>query len=118
MQSLDALEVQVLDQVVYRFGRLQDALATRLLPATLHLLAEWQESEPFLDKLHRAEKLTIIPSAEEWAVFREVRNQISHEYPDQSEKVLQNLQYLVSLTPGLLALHQHMTDFIHRRFST
>jgi hypothetical protein len=51
--------------LVFGFGRLQDAIGTRLLPAMLQLTQEWRDNEPFIDKLNRAEKLGMLPSAEQ-----------------------------------------------------
>ena len=49
-------QVRTLDQPIFRFGKLQDAIGMRLLPVTLQLVQEWRDNEPFLDKLNRAEK--------------------------------------------------------------
>jgi hypothetical protein len=78
-------QVRTLDQLLFRFGKLQDAIGMRLLPALLRLVQEWRDDEPFLDKLNRAEKLGMLPSAEQWQWLREMRNQTAHEYPDQPE---------------------------------
>lgn len=94
-------EVRTLDQLVYRFGRLQDTMGTRLLPALMALMQEWREDAPFIDQLHRAEKLGLLPSAEQWMLLRELRNQTAHEYPDQPEKVLQGLRHLHCSVPEL-----------------
>jgi len=51
LQSLDAETVQDLDQFVLRFGKLQDAIGMRLLPAVLSSLQEPYERRPMLDKL-------------------------------------------------------------------
>jgi hypothetical protein len=87
--------------LVFRFGRLQDAIGTRLLPAMLQLTQEWRDNEPFIDKLNRAEKLGMLPSAEQWQLLRELRNQSAHEYPAQPELVLLNLSRLVAHVPML-----------------
>lgn len=108
-------EVRVLDQLVYRFGRLQDALGVRLLPALLQRVQEWRDHEPFLDKLNRAEKLGMLPSVEQWQRLRELRNQTAHEYPDQPEVVLANLRRLVEQVPVLEQAHQVLADYARRR---
>jgi hypothetical protein len=94
-------EVRTLDQLVFRFGRLQDAIGTRLLPAMLQLTQEWRDNEPFIDKLNRAEKLGMLPSAEQWQLLRELRNPSAYEYPAQPELVLLNLSRLVAHVPML-----------------
>ena len=94
-------QVRVCDQLVFRFGRLQDAMGTRLLPALMQLTQEWQETEAFIDKLNRAEKLGMIPAAEQWQKLRELRNQSAHEYPGQPELLIANLRRLVESVPLL-----------------
>lgn len=104
-------QVRTLDQLIFRFGKLQDAIGTRLLPAILQLVQEWHDNEPFLDKLNRAEKLGILPSVEQWQLLRELRNQTAHEYPDQPELVRANLRRLISSVPVLVAAHKQLVDW-------
>jgi hypothetical protein len=101
-------QIRVTDQVVFRFGRLQDAIGTRLLPAMLQLMQEWQDEAPFIDKLNRAEKLGLIPSALQWQELREIRNQTAHEYPAQPELVVANLRNLIQQVPALEAAHDQL----------
>ena len=102
-------QVRTLDQLLFRFGRLQDAIGTRLLPATLQFLQEWRDNEPFLDKLNRAEKLGLLPSAEQWQLLRELRNQTAHENPDQPELVRANLRRLIASVPDLESAHKQLS---------
>lgn len=106
--SLSDAEVRTLDQLVFRFGRLQDAMGTRLLPALLQLTQEWQDNEPFIDKLNRAEKLGMLPSAEQWQLLRELRNQTAHEYPAHPELVMANLRLLLAHVPMLEQAHSQL----------
>lgn len=61
-----------------RFGRLQDTLGDKLLPALLAALGEPVGAQ--LDNLDRAERLGLIVSAETWFAARQLRNQMVHEY--------------------------------------
>ncbi|WP_137890781.1 hypothetical protein [Ramlibacter sp. 2FC] len=108
-------QVRTLDQLVFRFGRLQDAMGTRLLPALLQLTQEWRDDEPFLDKLNRAEKLGMLPSAEQWQLLREMRNQTAHEYPSQPELVRANLRRLVAQVPVLELAHAQLAAAAQQR---
>ena len=40
---------------------------------------------PFIDILHKLEKLELITSAELWIEVREIRNEIAHQYDDVAE---------------------------------
>lgn len=88
-----------------------------LLSAMLQLLQEWQDNEPFLDKLNRAEKLGILPSVEQWQWLRELHNQTAHEYPDNPALTIKNLRRLVAHAPTLLALHRHLAGVAEVRLA-
>ena len=113
--TLNDGEVRTLDQLVFRFGRLQDAIGTRLLPALLQVIEEWRDNEPFLDKLNRAEKLGLLPSAEQWHLLRDLRNQTAHESPEQPQLVLDNLRRLVGHVPMLEQACQQIADAAQQR---
>lgn len=66
------------DAFVARFGRLQDTLGDKLLPAALVWLAE--PVGPAIDNLARAERLGWIGSATDWIECRQLRNFMIHEY--------------------------------------
>ena len=66
------------DAFVARFGRLQDTLGDKLLPAVLNWLAE--PVGPAIDNLGRAERLGWIESADRWMECRQLRNFMIHEY--------------------------------------
>lgn len=74
-------EVALAEQVeafVGRFGRLQDTLGDKLLPALLESIGE--QPAPLLDNMARAEKCGWIVSADDWFAMRQLRNQMVHEY--------------------------------------
>lgn len=66
------------DAFVARFGRLQDTLADKLLPALLDWLLEPVGTA--IDNLNRAERLGWIESVETWVEVRRLRNRMIHEY--------------------------------------
>jgi hypothetical protein len=80
----DRLLLRLADQILFRFTKLQDALGERLVPATLQQLAESFEEWPMRDRLERLEKLGYL-AVDDWLRWRELRNRLAHEYPDQPE---------------------------------
>ena len=48
----------------------------------------------FLEILSELEKLDII-KREEWLKLREIRNKISHEYPDEIDEIIDNLNKMI-----------------------
>ncbi len=77
------------DAFVARFGRLQDTLADKLLPALLDWLAEPVAAA--IDNLNRAERLGWIASVQTWTELRRLRNRMVHGYvrdPTESASAL------------------------------
>lgn len=81
---------EMLDAFVSRYGRLQDTLGDKLLPALLRLNLERTGSQ--LDNLLRAEKLGWIESTQDWIEYRELRNRLVHEYMESASDLLSALQ--------------------------
>jgi len=76
MQDIDFAER--VDAFVARFGRLQDLLGDKYLPAWLRAVQEPVGTA--LENLDRAEKLGLVQSADAWVTVRKLRNQLVHEY--------------------------------------
>jgi hypothetical protein len=80
----DREKLRILDQLLFRFNKLQDALGLRLVPATLAALSEPFEDWPMIDRLNRLEKLGYL-DVDDWLRWRETRNRLAHDYPDHPE---------------------------------
>ncbi len=83
-----------------RFGRLQDTLGDKLLPALLSHLGERPAS--LLDNLDRAERLGWIENANRWIDIRDLRNKMVHEYMEDP----------AILADALNSGHHFVTDLI------
>lgn len=97
----DPLLAERLDAFVSRFGRLQDMVGDKLLPALLTALAE--RTGPAMDNLDKAEKLGFIESADAWMQMRHLRNQMVHEYIEDLVVLTSALRSGHAFVPALLA---------------
>ncbi len=84
-------EIEHIDQFLFRFAKLQDAIGQRLFKSILLFLQEDVEGVPFVDILSKLEKLHLIESSTQWQMLREVRNEIAHQYDDAPELAAQAL---------------------------
>lgn len=109
VQPLGRERLRLLDQMAYRFTKLQDTLGERLLPLLLEVAEEPMPQEtPFAQKLQRLERLGVVPSAEQWRELRLARNAIAHEYPDAPELKAAVLNSFVAEIRKLLAFWTHV----------
>ena len=103
VQKIDADPVltERLDAFVSRFGRLQDTVGDKLLPALLLALAE--TPGPAIDNLDKAEKFGFIESADTWLEMRKLRNQMVHEYIEDMAVLSSALRSGHAFVPALVA---------------
>ena len=111
LSALNGMELAVLDQFSTRFAKLQDAMGTKLFPAVLELTKEQGSLSAFVDKLNRLEKIGAIPSAEQWLILREMRNEFSHDYPDDPAIQSAILNKAYSLANDLLGVLSWVEKF-------
>lgn len=101
----DRASVRILDQLLFRFIKLQDTVEERLIPATLANLREPFEDWPMRDRLNRLEKLSYL-DVDNWLAWREVRNRLAHDYPDQPEVRFAALMAVIDAAKALAALYK------------
>ena len=77
--NIGEMESSFIDQMVYRFSKLQDTMGEKIFPSLLTLLGESVKNKPFIDRLNRLEELELL-EMQTWMHLRKVRNDISHEY--------------------------------------
>lgn len=89
-----------IEAFVGRFGRLQDTLGDKLLPALLVLVGE--RSASLIDNLDRAERMGWLSATDRWLETRSLRNQMVHEYIEDP----------AILTDALNSGHERVADLI------
>lgn len=100
---------------VSRFGRLQDTVADKLLPA--YLRAAGESPGLAVDNLDRAERLGFIDSVNEWFALRKLRNQMVHEYIEDPKILASALSHGHDAVPKLVAAGRRLiADMRQRRW--
>ena len=99
--TADPVLAERLDAFVGRFGRLQDTVGDKLLPALLLALGE--TVGPAIDNLDKAEKFGLIESADSWMEMRRLRNQMVHEYIEDLAVLSSALRDGHAFVPTLVA---------------
>ena len=110
--ELDPILAERLDAFVSRFGRLQDTVGDKLLPALLVSMAE--KPGAAIDNLDRAEKLGLIESAEAWMEMRRLRNQMVHEFIEDLAVLASALRTGHAFVPSLVKSARLCIEQAHR----
>jgi hypothetical protein len=95
-------ELLLTDFLVYRVGKLQDLLGTKIIDQFLMSLDEYAANLSMIDKINKLERLGIIEHADLWKEMRLARNHTAHEYPGHPELTVQYLHEVIRLAPKLI----------------
>ncbi len=95
-------ELSYLELLISRFSKLQDILGSKIFPLLVDLLQEESKGNSFLDILHQLEKLELLPSAKDWINMRELRNHLTHEYPEHPDFMADNCNQAIVVSQDLL----------------
>lgn len=110
--------LRILDQIAYRFAKLQDSMGEKVMPLILELAQETVPANAtFVEKLNRLERIGAIPSADEWKKFRVVRNALAHEYPEDPELRVSAINRFLEGAAALSALYRFVREYITVHFS-
>ncbi len=96
-----------------RFGRLQDTLGDKLLPALLAHLGDRPASQ--IDNLDRAERLGWIKDANRWMDIRDLRNKMVHEYMEDPTILADALNNGHQFVSDLIETANRMTAEVNAR---
>ncbi len=99
-----------------RFGRLQDTLGDKLLPALLARLGDRPAS--LLDNLDRAERLGWIDDANRWIEIRDLRNKMVHEYMEDPAILADALNSGHRFVVDLISTASRMTAEVNARIAS
>ena len=58
--ALDDTMISIIDQMVFRFSKLQDSMGEKIFPSLLELVGEKVKQMTFIDRLNRLEELGLV----------------------------------------------------------
>ena len=114
-KHLDEMQIEHIDQFIYRFTRLQDSMGKRLLPSIISYIDNDFSPKAFLDILSRLEQLGIIENDIDWQFFRNLRNNLAHDYPDNIKIMVETLNLLFDEWPRMENIYLRVRDYYSGR---
>lgn len=104
-------EVSYIDQFLFRFAKLQDAIGQKLFKTALLYLNEDIEGKPFIDILNLMEKLHLIESANIWKQLRDDRNELAHNYEDEPDQMSETINKLYQKKDILVDIYNKIKTY-------
>jgi len=114
--TLSKIESSFIDQLIFRFSKLQDSIGESIFRGILILSQENVKKMTFLDILNRLEELEIIDK-NRWLKLREIRNEIAHEYSFNQKEVIDNINLVYNEINTLKNIYKNICKFIEEKFN-
>ena len=113
-QNLSDEQIEHIDQLVYRFQKLQDDMGTKLFKSVVANLGETEVfNKPILEILNTLKKYRVVSDDVNWQTMREIRNALAHEYLDDINSDIALLNYLFeSKALELIQIFKGILDYI------
>lgn len=105
------------DQLVFRFSRLQDAMGSKLFPAILENNGEEARKLPFIDILNRLEQLGVIDDAHIWKNLRDIRNDVTHDYPFVVQQLIDDLNKFMGYVQKISTIWSTIESYCNNKFN-
>lgn len=109
--KIDEQSLLNLEMLSSRFSKLQDLMGVKLFSLVLELAGDHADVPTVIDKVNRLEKIGLDINYATWAKIREIRNHLSHEYPDNPEITALNLNEFNEFITKLLNIYQNLKSF-------
>ena len=113
-EDIDDMFSMVIDQMIFRFSKLQDTIGDKVFSKLLELSGEDVKKMTFLDKLNRLEELEIL-TKESWMHLREYRNEIAHEYSFNQDEVVDSINLIYEKSDELIAILDTLQRFAEEK---
>ena len=114
IERLSQEEITHIDQYIFRFSKLQDAIGQRLFKTTLKFLGEEIENKAFIDIFNRLEQLEIVENYLLWQELRIIRNEASHEYGDNNQELAEKLTMLFNAKDSLKNYLEKVIEYLEK----
>ncbi len=113
--DLDGLQVSVIDQMIFRFSKLQDTIGEKVFPSILELNGKSVKKMTFIDRLNRLEELELLYK-DEWMALRKDRNEIAHEYSFNQEEIVDSINLIFKRVYDLLKIYDDIFAYCLHHF--
>ena len=113
--NLDEDYISIIDQMIFRFSKLQDSIGEKIFPTILKLSGENVKKMTFIDRLNRLEELELIDK-NRWMRLRKDRNEIAHEYSFNKEDVVDSINAIFEKIDDILEIYDTIYQYSKKKF--
>ena len=88
-------------------------LGDKFFKEFLMLIGNYKTNMSMLDVLDRLEKLEMIEDANAWLMYRNLRNTLTHEYPDNEAEIISGIKIALDVFFEIERIYQKMISYLN-----
>ena len=105
----DKNNVILLDAFIFRFIKLQSTIGEKLFPEAFEIVTGKSRTDvTFIDILNILEKYHFLPSTSKWQYLRQIRNDLVHIYPWDSDLRLEAIKAALNSSEFMIKVYQNI----------
>jgi len=109
--KLSERELDKLDVLVFRFSKLQDLLGQKIFRYILEY-SGFDTNISFVKILSELEREGLL-EVDRWRALRDVRNAIAHEYPNEEDSLIDELNFIYQEVSYLVELTKRFEEYFN-----
>ncbi len=78
-------------------------------------IGEYKDNMSLLDVLDKLEKFEIINDSYKWMEYRNLRNKLTHEYPNNEEDIVEGIQLAMTVFDKIEIILDNIIDYKNRK---
>lgn len=114
-RELDEIFISIIDQMLFRFSKLQDTMGEKIFPYILLMNGEEVKKMSFIDRLNRLEELELVEK-DLWMNLRQERNEIAHEYSFNQQEVVDSINAIYEKSDKLIEIYDRLYKYCIDKF--
>ncbi len=111
----DFEKIKTIDTFIYRFIKLQDIMGEKLFKTFLDSIGEYKDNMSLLDVLDKLEKFEIISDANKWMEYRKLRNELTHEYPNNENDVIDGIKIAMDFFNEIEDIFNNIINYLSKK---
>ena len=111
-ENLQTLEKFALNTLIFRFSKLQDLIGSKIFRNYLEFSGYDTAQKSFFDLLKELEKEGIT-DIDTWDTLRKLRNQIAHEYPEDTQETLESINLFIEKSTVLIQITEKLKEHFY-----
>jgi hypothetical protein len=111
----DFEKIKTIDTFIYRFIKLQDMMGDKLFKVFLDEIGEYKDNMSLLDILDKLEKFELITRSSDWMNYRKLRNQLTHEYPNNEDDIIEGIILSIEVYNEIDIILNNIIEYTNKR---